>query len=357
MEGINTATTSVPTTQKDIALTDEGEKGALYGSPPPVFDGDTSKTKAFDLAVKGWRAVNWRKAVMRNPYTRTALILNFICGKNVDDWVSHQFDLLIERVKNGMAETDETLWDHFIDDFGTAFVDIGHQQKAYAELEGLKMVNDNLEQYIATFNRLLKQAGFQATDLGSVERFKKGLKQRLQIACLKRATEPVTMEDWQKAAKEENLVYLKIQQLVKSNPLYTQNFQKPFTPKPFQYRGQPTKYWKPKGPNAMNVDAVQTGDSQGQKEQRKETRECFFCKKKGHIKKDCYLFSRAQKEERARPTQNRVTEIVDDRSVIEDEEGPLTGEKLGRMLMSVDEETRAAAIEEMVKQDFSMGPN
>jgi hypothetical protein len=50
-----------------------------------------------------------------------------------------------------------------------AFIDIGHQQKVYSELEKLKMTDDNLEQYISTFNRLLKQAGFQTTDLGSVE--------------------------------------------------------------------------------------------------------------------------------------------------------------------------------------------
>jgi hypothetical protein len=85
MEGIYTTTTNTPTTQKDPAPADKGEKGALYESPLPVFDGDTTKTKAFSLAIKGGRTVNWRKAVIRNPYTRTALILNFIRGKNIDD--------------------------------------------------------------------------------------------------------------------------------------------------------------------------------------------------------------------------------------------------------------------------------
>jgi hypothetical protein len=58
----------------------------------------------------------------------------------------------MEQVKQETAETDEILWDQFIDDFGTAFINIGHQQTAYTELEGLKMTNDNLEQYISTFN-------------------------------------------------------------------------------------------------------------------------------------------------------------------------------------------------------------
>jgi hypothetical protein len=147
---------------------------------------------------------------MRNPYTRTVLILNYIKGKNINDWASHQFDLLLERTVQGISEKDKQLWDLFIVNFKMAFLDITHKQTAYAELEKLRMVNDNLDQYIATFNRVLKQAGFQASDQGLVDWFKKGLKQRLQIACLKRNPEPETMDKWQQTAREENLVYLKI---------------------------------------------------------------------------------------------------------------------------------------------------
>jgi hypothetical protein len=150
------------------------------------------------------------------------------------------------------------------------------------------MVDDNLDLYIATFNRVLKQAGFMASDQGSVDQFKKGLKQRLQIACLKRSTEPDTMEEWQQAAREENLIFLKIQQLIKNNLTYMT--QKQFPQRPLPYRGAPTKYWKPRGPNAMNVDAAQTSEEYTRKKDKpkKETQECFFCKKKGHIRKDCY---------------------------------------------------------------------
>jgi hypothetical protein len=57
---------------------------------------------------------------------------------------------------------------------------------------------------------LALQSGFTAVDQGSVDCFKKGLKQRLQIACLKRSTEPDTIEEWQQATREENLIYSKI---------------------------------------------------------------------------------------------------------------------------------------------------
>jgi Retrotransposon gag protein len=270
---------------------------------------------------------------MVNAYARTALILTFIKGENINNWVSHQLDLLIKRIKNRIKHSDKAHWDLFEADFMTAFVNSGSQQTAYTQLEKLSMGMDNLDQYISTFNRLLKQAGFQARDLGSVERFKKGLQKRLQITCLKQKPEPITMAEWQKAAKEENLIYLK------SNPKYTPFFQKPTQQqyKVFQHwGGPPTRYWKPKGPNAMNVDTTQTTDpcSQGKWEKRKDTYKCFFCKKQGHIKKDCYAFQHTVKEGTARPFQdkptlNRVTEIVDDRT---EANASLTPEQFTQML-------------------------
>jgi hypothetical protein len=279
---------------------------------------------------------------MKNLYTRTALILNYIKGKNINNWAGHQFDLLLDRVTQGVSKKDEQLWDLFIADFRVAFLDITHKQMAYAELEKLRMVNDNLNLCIATFNRVLKQADFMASDQGSVDRFKKGLKQRLQIACLKRSTEPDTMEEWQQAAREENLIFLKIQQLIRNNPTYTVQRQLP--PKVFQHRGAPTKYWRPKGPNAMNVDAAQTTDDYTRKKEefrkdRKETCKCFFCKRKGHIRKDCYQAIKAQTgggSYTPRPAQNRVAEIVDDRSVI-DEESYLNKDNFKEEFMKLEE--------------------
>jgi hypothetical protein len=48
---------------------------------------------------------------------------------------------------------------------------------------------------------------------------------------------------------------------------------------------------------------------------------------------------------------------VDDRSIIDDEESILTKENFRQMLMKMDEEARASVVEEMISQDFSMGPN
>jgi hypothetical protein len=55
MEGINTTVMGNPQIQTTTdTTTDKGEKGALYRTPPPIFNGDKTKTKAFSLAVKAW---------------------------------------------------------------------------------------------------------------------------------------------------------------------------------------------------------------------------------------------------------------------------------------------------------------
>ena len=59
------------------------------------------------------------------------------------------------------------------------------------------------------------------------------------------------MDEWQDAAREEHRDYLEVQQALGRNPynikeMILRNLQKP----------QPTKFWKAKGPNAMDIDAL-----------------------------------------------------------------------------------------------------
>jgi hypothetical protein len=63
-------------------------------------------------------------------------------------------------------------------------------------------------------------------------------------------------------------------------------------------------------------------------------------KKQGHIKRDCYAFQRAVKEGTVKPyqdkpTQNRVTEIVDDRT---EADASLTPQQFTQMIREMDKE-------------------
>jgi hypothetical protein len=86
-----------------------------------IFSGDRNKAQTFLDNFRGWRAVNYKKEVMKDPYMRTALVLTFIKGEDVNSWAIHQLKLLDEKITRGRAN-DEPLWDEFEASFKAAFL-------------------------------------------------------------------------------------------------------------------------------------------------------------------------------------------------------------------------------------------
>jgi hypothetical protein len=148
---------------------------------------------------------------------------------------------------------EEPLWEEFKTNFKNAFMPIKAKENALAQLETLKMQKHELDKYIATFNRLVDDARFNKRDKGIIEMFKRGLNVGLKVACIKRKPKPVTMDEWQEAAFEEQGDFLEVQHVLGQNPYnikgaILQNLKE----------GQkPTKFWKAKGANAMDVDRTQ----------------------------------------------------------------------------------------------------
>jgi len=105
---------------------------------------------------------------------------------------------------------------------------------------------------IATFDWLLAEADFNRNNKGALEMFKCGLNLMLKVNCIKQKPKPATMDEWQEAAREEQCDYLEVQHAMRRNPYNVKdtilkNLQKPM----------PTKFWKAKGPNAMEVDKTE----------------------------------------------------------------------------------------------------
>jgi len=160
---------------------------------------------------------------------------------------------------------------------------------ALAQLEKLTMNRGDIDTYITTFDRLLAEADFNRNDKGALEMFKQGLNLMLKVNCIKRKPKPATMDEWQEAAREEQRNYLEVQHAMGRNPYNVKetilkNLQKT----------APTKFWKAKGPNAMEVDntgteAVKVNMTPRKPltdEQRQALRTlgaCFYCRNTGHL--------------------------------------------------------------------------
>jgi len=300
--------TQIPQTQGNVTITPaqgsnmqtrNGEGGSLMGNAPPTFYGDRARAQEFLNTITIWKVVNYKKEVIRDPYTRTALVLTYIKGDNVNSWAKRQLDILNNKQQNNPDPTgapSETWWMDFEQAFKDTFTFTASKETALAQLEKLTMNKGDIDTYIATFDWLLAEAKFTCTDKGALEMFKRGLNMMLKVNCIKQKPKPVTMDKWQDAACEEHHDYLEVQQALGRN-LYNiketilRNLQKP----------QPTKFWRAKGPNAMDVDNVRVSaipktqlyetERKGQltDEQRQALRmlgACFFCRNTGHISRN-----------------------------------------------------------------------
>jgi len=244
-----------------------GEGGSLMGNSPPIFYGDQTRAQEFLDTISIWRALNYKKDIIKDPYTRTALILTYIKGDNVNSWAKRQLDILIQKQQNNPdpnGTPSETWWTDFETAFKDAFTFTASKETALAQLEKLTMNCSDIDTYIATFDRLLAKADFNRNDKGALEMFKRGLNLMLKVNCIKRKPKPATMDRWQEAAREEQRDYLEVQHAMGRNPYNVKetilkNLQKPV----------PTKFWKAKGPNAMEVDKTETEATKINMAQRK----------------------------------------------------------------------------------------
>ena len=88
-------------------------------------------------------------------------------------------------------------------------MDIAESVKAENDLKGLKMTSSDIDSYIATFMKLLRMAGYQETEHGSLELFKKGLPGGLNIRIINNSiSPPSTLKGWIEAVRMEQLKYL-----------------------------------------------------------------------------------------------------------------------------------------------------
>jgi Retrotransposon gag protein len=55
---------------------------------------------------------------------------------------------------------DDALWDHFKKDFSAAFTDTDAHLTTFQKFQELKMTGDDLNTYVAKFERLRQSAGY-----------------------------------------------------------------------------------------------------------------------------------------------------------------------------------------------------
>jgi hypothetical protein len=173
-----------------------------------IFNGDRSKADKFITQFHMFRILNDTHAVITNPMKRVVLALSYIRGPKVDDWVSQQFKALLTKNFDDANHTPkhanmaEALWDDFIAEFKRAFAESSWE--VLAKLENLRMAEDEIEMYIATFEDLvMRRAGCKREDILMVDCFHQGLPTDFKLSIMEKQDLPNTIDEWQSAARKE----------------------------------------------------------------------------------------------------------------------------------------------------------
>ena len=182
--------------------------GSLRGTALNIFTGNRDCSDAFLAEFHRYQLLNRNNAAMSNPFNCVLTTLLYIRGPVVDDWVSAQ-DQKLKRCLldpldvNHVPDTEETLWTEFEASFKSAWKDSEKLQSTYKQLMKLMMRDLDVDSYTATFERLALAAGWEADAQGTIERYRRGLRENVHRRILNRDREPVTMVEWIEAVRTE----------------------------------------------------------------------------------------------------------------------------------------------------------
>ena len=210
------------------------------------------------------------------------------------------------------------------------------------------MGGDQIDEYIAKFKNLLKQAEIPRTEVGAIEKFRNGLKKGLRVAILRRDDWPETLDEWEEKARREVRRYKIFKEVVEG----TSN---PFGSSEWQQKAKKLFGKKKKDDDAMQVDTAQMDtqekkrfNTEEQQRLKKEGR-CFKCHKQGHMKTNCPTKNDAP------PQYTPKVPKTGGRSAITTEPPRETDEAkdLARKVQALDDERRDALLQAMLEEsDF-----
>ena len=265
--------------------------GQLKGKVPETFDGDRTKAETFMNSFDLFWMTNDENSVMKIPYKRCTYFLGLLGGPKIDDWAFDQTKLLREKVTRNsdpIEKKEESLWEDLKDSFTNSYAHTGRIEQAKIDLNKLEMVGDQIDEYIAKFENLLRKANIPRHEETVKDKFTDGLRKGLHAAILRLTEWPETLDQWEEAARREvrRMAVTKIALGERGNYHLTTRQAK------WQMKAQNVLRPKKKDEAVpMEIDAVQmdkTSQSKAAEAARlKKEGRCFKCLKQGHIKRNC----------------------------------------------------------------------
>jgi len=349
--------------------------GALKGKPPFIYDGNRQLSKKFLLAFQLWRMINKNNDTMKRPYSRIIAALFYMDGPKVDSWKEEQTIHLNDEVGSGTLETNETLWDDWLEAFLAAFTNTNRRAEAYKELCELKQ-QDSLDSFFADFKCLVKDADIKLDDHSTIEILKNNMKGALVQAIIRSpnydptSNNPWKFKDWEKEARNQHIKWQTTKQYSsnRKKALYQAFRINPNRSSSDRRRlARPNHHTTSQGGYHMDVDATSSQGSQhseAKKQELMKNNQCFYCEIPGHHAKDC----RKKAADRCpfngghadNPGKNGPSPSIHNRVSVDTSKTPNVEDMVNFVKDNMDsfsEETKLGFVNSLMPKDFQLAQN
>ena len=255
------------------------------------------------------------------------IFLTFLQGDLVKTWVLSAMNWLHEMTDdNGWAQTDRRLYQEIELDFRRAFADTLEGERAKAILRGgIRMKEGDIDAYVAQFDALVAQAGYDLDDPQTIEKFTNGLP-TLLWETVYTMDDPTTYEEWRAAAMKRQKKWLHTQSMKKARGNLNAFKRDTRRPPAFAHFAPTTR-----DPNTMDTSArtrARRGETQEVRIDRAEEKpqlppysprqgyyekrsngmhkvKCYNCNLTGHFARDCRKPRRAGGSTRTTATEEQ----------------------------------------------------
>jgi len=289
---------------------DKGRR--LEGIHPDKFEGDRSKTRRFLNQFNRFMLMNHKADIAKDPISKCIYFMSLLNGEKVNGWVDMAFNWLEEiKADPSLIDRFSNPWKMMEEKFKVSFTDYAEREQAQDQLGKLRMTGDNLDEYLAAFETLGSHAELNPDDPSNLRTFAQGLPCQLADACLAMEN-PNTYGQWRAAAQRQQVIYLKKKVLHSEygtcNPARNtgQNSQLKqnsgwvwchpggnVNPNNQNWHGQgnraqpPRPRLPPRNDDAMDLSVIRKATTDKEKEEYRRTGRCFYCRKQGHLTRDC----------------------------------------------------------------------
>jgi len=307
--------------------------------------------------------MNYKADIARDPIMHSIYFLSLLEGPKCEGWVDTADRWLRHVIEDlSMIPCQSNAWKELEKRFREAFSNYVECERAQDELKKLKMRNDNLDEYLATFETHALCTNIDMNDHTNLRTFTLGLPRSLADACIKMEN-PETYKQWRATVQRQKKIYLKMKSLHLeygtfntsrtqgqgqrqnsrwvwhcpggNNPgSYNQNWHGPGN------RAPPRPCLPPQDDNAMDMSAIiRKATNDKECEEYRKTGRCFKCGKQGHLIRNC-----PNKKTCVRTTCTIQIED-DDKSVVS--ETPTASTSLTVQVARLSEEDRCTFMDEM----------